>query len=874
VQLSSSLSRPASGSAHDIGKIGQLAANSSNEMSKISRRCTCISMRTLLADLRYGIRTLRQNPGFTTIAILSLGLGIGANTAIFQLMNAVHLRTLPVAEPWRLAMVQFADTQGQRGSHVTPYPALTNPQWERLRDSQEAFSGVLAWWPNNFGMGSPSNLRLVRGLFTSGDFFRVLGVPAIRGHVFTAADDHRGCGIPGAVISYAFWQRQFGGEASAIGSKLTLNYQPVEVIGIAPASFTGLEVGRGFDVAVPICSQAALWTSGNWLDSGTTWWLNVMGRLKPGGTLAQATGRLKQLSPGLFQSTLPANYPRINIQDYLNFKLTAVPAASGVSSLRREYTDPLLLLLITAGLVLLIACANLANLMLARATAREHEIAVRFAIGASRSRLIRQSMTESLLLAGCGAAVGLYLSGLLSRFLVAMLATQGNPVSLDLTLDRAVLTFTVALATLTCVLFGLTPAWRATRIAAADAMRTNGRGVTGNRERFGVRQILVVSQVALSLVLVVGALLFSGSLRNLLAVDAGFQQNGVLLADIDFRRVQVPADRRIAFKHQLLDKLRALPGIDGAAEVQIPPLSGGSVSNSVWVDGDESARKVEVHFNWVSSGYLKAMGMPLLAGRDFQAGDTASGPRVAIVNQSFARKLGLGDNAVGKRFRRENTPTEPEIPVEIVGLVRDSKYIDLREEFRPIVFLSTDQNAGSSTGAELVIRSSAPLADAIARARAAIAETSGEITMDFQSLASAIGEGLIRERLMATLSSFFGILAALIAAIGLYGVMSYLVARRTNEIGVRIALGANRSQILSLILRQSAGLLAVGLAAGVILTIAAGQAVKSLLFGLQPNDAGTLALAILLLAIVTQAASYLPARRAARLEPTAALREQ
>jgi predicted permease len=831
-------------------------------------------MRTLLADLRHGIRTLRQNPGFTTIAILSLALGIGANTAIFQLLSAVRLRTLPVTEPGRLAMVQFVDTHGQRGSHVTPYPALTNPQWERLRDSQEAFSGMLAWWPNNFGMGSPSNLRQVRGLFVSGDFFRVLGVPAIRGRVLTADEDHRGCGVPGAVISYAFWQRQFGGKASAIGSKLTLNYQPVEVIGVTPASFTGLEVGRGFDVAVPICSQAALWISGNWLDSGTTWWLNAMGRLKPGGTFEQATGRLKVLSPGLFQFTLPANYPRINIQDYLNFKLTTVPAASGVSLLRRDYTDPLLLLLITAGLVLLVACANLANLMLARAAAREHEIAVRLAIGASRFRLIYQLMAESLLLAGCGAAAGLYLSGVLSRSLIAMLATQGNPISLDLTLDREVLAFTVALATLTCLLFGLAPAWRATRIGAADAMRMKGRGVAGNRERFGVRQILVVSQVALSLVLVVGALLFSGSLRKLQAVDAGFQQNGVLLADIDFRRVQIPPDRRIAFKHQLLDKLRALPGIDGAAEVQIPPLSGSSTSNSVWVDGDESARRVEAYFNRVSSGYLKTMGMPLLAGRDFQAGDTASAPRAAIVNQSFARKLGLGDNPVGKRFRRENTPTDPEISVEIVGLVRDSKYIDLREEFRPIVFLSTDQNAGSPADAELVIRTSAPLADAIARTRAAIAETSGEITIDLQSFASTVAEGLIRERLIATLSNFFGILAILIASIGLYGVMSYLVARRTNEIGVRMALGANRSQILSLILGQSARLLGVGLAAGAILTIAAGQTVKSLLFGLKPNDAGTLALAIFVLAIVTQAASYLPARRAAHLEPSAALREE
>ncbi len=721
-------------------------------------------------------------------------------------------------------------------------------------------------------MGLPGNVLPVRGLFVSGDFFRVLGVPAIRGHVFTAADDHRGCGIPGAVISYAFWQRQFGGEASAVGSKLSLNDQPVEVVGITPESFTGLEVGRGFDVAVPICSQAA-WTGGSMLDSGNTWWLTVMGRLKPGGTLAQAAARLELLSPGLFQSTLPANYPRINIQDYLNFTLTAIPAASGVSMLRRDYTDPLLLLLITAGLVLLIACANLANLMLARTAAREHEIAVRLAIGASRSSLIRHLMAESLLLAGCGAAAGLYLSGILSRFLIAMLATRGDPVSLDLTLDRAVLTFTIAVGALTCLLFGLLPAWRATRIDAAGAMRTKGRGIAGNRHGFGVRQILVVSQVALSLVLVVGALLFSGSLRKLLAVDVGFQQNGVLLAAIDFHRVQIPAERRTAFKQQLLDKLRGLPGIDGAAEVQIAPLSGSSTSNSVWVDGDESARKVEVYFNWVSSGYLKTMGMPLLAGRDFQSGDTASAPLVAIVNQSFARKLGLGDNPVGKRFRRENTPTEPEISVEIVGLVRDTKYIDLREEFHPIVFLSTSQNTGSRTGAELVIRSSAPLADAIARTRAAIAETSGEINVDIQSFAGAVDRNLIRDRLMATLSSFFGILATLIAAIGLYGVMSYLVTRRTNEIGVRMALGAGRWQILSLILRQSAGLLAAGLVAGAILTLAAGQTVKSLLFGLQPNDAGTLAIAILLLAVVTQTASYLAARRAARLEPTAALRE-
>jgi len=831
-------------------------------------------MRTALTDLRYGIRTLRLNPGFTAIAILSLALGIGANTAIFQLLDAVRLRTLPVPDPQRLALVDLADHTGQRGSEATAYPALTNPQWEHLRDKQDAFSGVLAWGNNNFGLSPGGEVQLARGMFVSGDFFRVLGVPALRGRVFTAADDRRGCGLPGAVISYAFWQRQFGGEASAIGSKLTLNYQPVEIIGVAAAGFSGLEIGRAFDIAVPICSQAALWTEGTWLDNGTVWWLTVMGRLKPGGTLAQANASLQVLSPGLFRSTLPANYPPVNVPDYLKFKLKAIPAATGVSMLRQDYGDPLTLLLATAGLVLLIACANLANLMLARGKAREHEIAVRLAIGASRGRLVRQLMAESLLLAGSGAALGFVLAGGLTEFLVALLATQGDPLSLDLSTDRTVLAFTIAVATLTCLLFGLAPAWRATQVAASDAMRGKGRGLVGNRERFGLRQVLVVSQVALSLVLLVGALLFSGSLRKLMAVDAGFRQDGILVASLDYRRLPIPRDGRIAFKRGLLDKLRALPAVDGAAEVDILPLSGGSTTNRVWMDGTDGSRKLDANFNFVGEGYLKTMGIRLLAGRDIDAHDTVSSPRVAIVNESFARKLGLGDNPVGKHFRREAVPSEPEIVVEVVGLVRDTKYLNLREEFRPIAFLSSDQQTRVSSDAQFVIRSAAPLADLTARVRGVMAEAGPEISVEFQSFAGTVAEGLIRERLMATLSSLFGVLAVLIAAMGLYGVMSYFVARRTNEIGVRMALGADRGRILRLVLRQSAGLLATGLVAGAVLTLAMTRAVSSLLYGLKPNDAGTLALAIALLAAITEGASYLPARRAARLEPIDALREE
>jgi len=829
-------------------------------------------MSNLLRDLRHALRTLLQNPAFTAVAVLSLALGMGANTAIFQLIDTVRLRTLPVADPQHLAMLQFVDASKQRGGHATPYPAITNPQWERFRDSQDIFSGLAAFWTNSFGLSTTGEQRLARGLFVNGDFFRTLGVPALHGRVFTAADDRRGCGLPGAVISYAFWQREFAGDPSAIGRKLTLNYQPVEILGVTPAAFTGLEVGRSFDVAVPIWSQASLWTEKGWLDMGTVWWLTVMGRLKPGETQTQANARLQAFSLGFFQATLPANYPPVSVQDYLHLQLTSGPAAAGVSMLREQYSDPLLLLLITAGLVLLIACANLANLMLARAAGRRHEIAVRLAIGASRAALTRQLMAESLLLAFVGAALGLFLSTTLSHLLVAMLSTKGDPLSLELAPDRTVLAFTAAISTITCLLFGLIPALRATSVSANDAMRAKGRGVTGERSRFGLRQVLVVSQVSLSLVLLVGAMLFSTSLRNLFSVDAGFRQNGVLIAELDFRRLPIHPDQRIAFKRGLLDRIRSLPAVEAAGDADMLPLSGSGTSNRVWGDGSDGTAKVVANFDWVGRGYLSAMGMPLLAGRDFNDHDLIGTPRVAIVNQTFARRLGLGDNPIGKRFRREATPGTPELSVEVVGLVRDTKYYTLREDFAPIAFLSIDQDAANSA-ATFVIRSSAPLSDLTAQIRAAITGTNREITTDFRSFASTVADGLMRERLLATLSNFFGAVAILIAALGLYGVMSYLVARRTNEIGVRVALGATRRDILVLVLRQSAVLLAVGLATGTLLALVLGRSISALLYGLKPHNTGALAIAIVVLASVTQAASYLPARRAAHLDPMTALHE-
>jgi predicted permease len=859
-------------------RIAQLEFGGSEQIGEACRDARGTRwLESIVEDLRFSQRVLRKSPGFAIAAIVTLALGIGANLAIFRLLDAVRLRSLPVSDPQQLAIVQLADRTGWRGSQATFYPALTNPIWEQFRDTQKSFSGVLAWGNNDFNIASGGEARMAKGLFVSGDFFKVLGVNPLLGRVFTAAEDQRGCGLPGAVISYSFWQRELAGDASVIGKKLTLNFQKTAILGVTPAGFSGPEIGRSYDVAVPICSQAVLWNEGNWLNEGTVWWLTVMGRLKPGLSPEQTNAQLRAASPALFRATLPANYPTENVKDYLKFKLQAVPAGGGVSFLRDQYQDPLLLLLATTALVLLIACANIANLILARSTARAHEFAVRLAIGASRRRLVQQLMTEALLLATCGVAAALFLSEALSRFLIALLGTQGSMGStlfLDLPPDWRMLVFTVTAASLTCILFGLAPAFQSTRGGATEAMKAGGRSLSASRERFGLRQLLVVAQVSLSLVLIVSALLFSGSLRNLLAVETGFQQNGILIANLDFSRLRIPVGQRNEFKRNLLERVRAVPGITSAAEVAVLPLSGNGTDNVVWKDEGGAAPKFDSNFNWLGPGYLRTMGISLLSGRDFDDHDTTSSPRVAIVNQSFARKLGLGANPVGQLFRRQATPSSPEIAFEIVGFVKDTKYYSLREEFTPIAFLSITQDAEPGSFDQIVIRSGTTLAGTASGVRSATEQISKSIGLDFSVFEDTVRDGLVRERLMASLSSLFGLLAALIACVGLYGVMSYTVARRTNEIGVRIALGANRASIKVLILRQAGGLLAIGIAIGLAFALAVTRTIQSMLFGLKPHDAQTFILAAILLASVTLLASYLPARRAARLEPMTALREE
>ncbi|HEV3469700.1 MAG TPA: ABC transporter permease [Pyrinomonadaceae bacterium] len=844
-------------------------------VEKVKEECRDVRgvrpLEELWQDVRYGLRLWRKNPGFTGVALLTLALGVGANTAIFHLISAVRLRALPVPEPQQLAEVRIEDMSAARGMFASWHPSLTNPIWEQIRERQQAFSGVFAWGADDFNTGTGADVRLARGLWVSGDFFNVLGVGPELGRVFDASDDRPGCG-PAAVISHQFWQREFGGDKSVVGRRLSLDDHPVEIVGVTPASFYGPEVGRAFDVAVPVCSAATLRSEDGRLESGTTWWLIVVGRLKPGWTVEQATAHFSSISPGVFETTLSPKYPPESVQGYLDFKLAAYPAASGISQVRETYEKPLWMLLGIAGLVLLVACANLANLMLARASTRERELAMRLALGASRGRLIRQLLTESLLLAAAGSLLGAVFAGFLSEFLVSFLSTEDNQLFVDLRADWMVLGFAAGAAVLTCVLFGVAPALRASRVAPGAAMKAGGRGLTAGRERFSLRRSLVVVQVALSLVLVAGAVLFSRSLGKLLATDVGFEQEGILIAQVNSSRLNLPGERRAAFRRELLERIRAVPGVSSAATVNVVPLSGSGWGNSVWMDGEDPAGKKGVSFHRVSAGYFQTLGIPLLAGRDFGDHDATSSAKVAVVNEEFARQLANGANPVGRSFWVETTPNTPQTRYEIVGLVKSTKYYDLREEFRPVAYFPATQAATAGLFNQFLIKAGVPPAELTAGVKRAVGELSPQSTINFKVLREQIQNSLMRDRLMAMLSGFFGLLALALACVGLYGIMSYGVASRTQEIGIRMALGALPREVRRMILRESLVLVLVGVAVGLPATLAATRLVSALLYGLTPGDPVSLGLAALSLVGVALAAGYVPARRASRVDPMVALR--
>jgi predicted permease len=830
---------------------------------------------SLWQDVRYGARVLRLSPGFFAVATLSLALGIGANTAIFELLNAVRLRTLPIAHPEQLAEIKIVDNDHCcNGNFTGRRSRLTYAQWQQIRANQQAFSSIFAWGQILFNLAESGEVRYAEGLWVSGQFFETLGVRPELGRLIGEEDDRPGCGSPGAVIGYSFWQREFGGDRGVLGRRLTLDGHPVEIIGVTPAAFFGVEVGHNFEVAVPVCSEAWFHAPEDHTSRRNHWWLAAIGRLKPGWTVERASAQANAMSAAVFESTVPPDYRPETAKYYRGYKLKAEQAGNGVSDLRSDYQQPLLLLLGIAGLVLLIACANLANLALARASTREREMAIRLAIGAGRGRLIRQLLVECLLLTMAGTAFGVALAQWLSSGLVSFLTTGSNRLFLEIQPDWRVLGFTAAVAVLTCILFGLTPALRATRAAPSSAMKSSGRGTTAGREGFSLRRVLVVTQVALSLVLLVGALLFAGTLQKLMSVDAGLKQDGVVIAQINVDRLKYSPERLTIYFRDMLAAVRATPGIEQAAVADVVPLAGDYWNDNVEIPDGKNRPAKTAWFNRVSPGYFRAMETQMIAGRDFNDRDTVSSTPVAIVNQEFVKYFFGGANALGQQFRVQVGVGQPEQVYQIAGVVKNSKYVNLREKDRLLAYVAHSQEKKPGPRTNLVVRSSLPLGTLLSRLKSTIHDQNAGTSVEFQVYKTAITDSLLRERLMATLSEFFGGLAGILATVGLYGLISYMVAKRRNEIGIRIALGANRGNVIGLVLREAVLLVGIGVAIGAAAAVAAARTASSLLYGFKPGDPWVIGSAAAMLGAIGLIASFLPSLRASRVEPMAALREE
>ena len=832
-------------------------------------------------DVRYALRVLRRSPIFTAVAVLTLALGVGANAAMFHLIDSIALRSLPVANPQELVEVR-PDGPQAFGIYEGFNSRVTYPLWEQIRANQSAFSGLFAWGNAPLLIGRGAEGRAANGLWVSGDAFAVLGIAPQRGRLLLAADDRRGCGASAAVISHGFWQSYFGGRDSAIGSRLTVLDQPFTVIGVTPAAFTGLEVGQPFDVALPLCATE-LWDGR--LDARDRWWLTVMGRIAPGWTIARADAHLETLSPRLFEATLLSGYNADLTAGYRALRLDALPAGRGVSRLRDTYGTSLTWLLGLTGLVLLMTCGNLATLFLARATAREREIAVRVAIGATRPRIVSQMLIESLLLAAGGAMLAVPVALFSARALVAFLDTSAEPVGLTLTADWRLLAFVAGTATLTTVLFGLVPALRVSMADPIIAMRNAARGLSLDRRRARLQQGLVVAQVAVSLVLVVSALLFVQTFRNLTGVDTGFEQEGTFAVSFfDLTAQALPPARKAVFQQQLTNEIRSIPGVVAAATSSHVPLGGGTWSHFFRVPAHGGDGRKPSRFAYVDPGYFETLEIPVRSGRAFQDRDNASSQRVLVVNDSFVRAHLRGLNPIGTTIHTLAEPGFPETTYEIVGVVGDTKYGDLREEncwcdtpsgsMAPIAYVPTAQNPSPYAWTPVIVRAggvSPGLASTIAQR---VERLNPAIVVNVVSLRAQVRERLTREQMLAWLAGAFGALALVVVSIGLYGIIAYLAATRRNEIGIRLSLGATRTQIARLVLRDNVALLVAGLVIGLPLTLGATRAANTLLFGLTATDVPTIAAAVAILASAATLAAAVPAWRAARIRPEEALRTE
>jgi putative ABC transport system permease protein len=824
---------------------------------------------SLARDLRFAFRQMRQTPIVSGVALLSLALGIGANVAIFSLVNALLLKPLPVHDPDQLVIMGY---QGIRG----PNTSLTNPQWEYIRDHQNVLAGVTAYGNPRFNLNAGGETRPVQGLFVSGRFFDTLGVTPHLGRVFTTDDDKRGGGPAGPVagLCYGFWQREFGGRMDIVGQPITLDGHAFTIVGVSHRDFRGFQVGRAFDVAAPIGTEPIVRGAESSLDRRSNWWLTVIGRLAPGQTMAQAESRMRAFQPQLREASMPQDWMPKDQESYLKEPIVLVAGGTGISNLRDRYTQPLYVLLGIVGLVLTIACANMANLLLAQSVARRKELAVRLSLGAARWRLVRQLLVESLMLSTIGAAAGLLIATWGSRAIVGLLSTRTQVVEVNLAMDWRVFAFTTAVGVLTGLLFGVAPAFRGTRVTPADALRDHSRGVVSGGGRFQLGHALVALQVALSFVLVFGSTLFVRTLVSITSQEMGFESSRVLVGNVDLRRTGVAPAERLAMFTKVREALNAVPGVEAAANSFVTPVSGSTWNLAISVPGHDNSDRRGVLFNGVSPGYFRAMGTPLLVGRDIAELDRPGGPGVAVVNEAFAKKYFSGANPVGQTFTILGfTATRPDRPMEIVGMVADTKYQRLREEAQPIMYGAFAQESQQSSGSRIAIRTAGAPLDSRNAIVQAIAGVHKDIAIDLKPLAEDLGANVLQERLVASLSGFFGVLALLLAALGLYGVMSYTVTLRRNEIGIRMALGAEPQKVVRLVLRNVAVITIAGLLVGAAGAIGTGRFINSLLFNLAATDRTMIVVTAITLAAAAAIAGYLPARRAARIDPMTALRQ-
>lgn len=825
-------------------------------------------------DLRYAFRTFRKAPLFTSVAVLSLALGIGANTAIFTLIHQLLLQPLPVKDPEQLVMLTG---KGRHYGGNNGRDKLSYPMYQDIRDKNQVFSGMFCTHSNTVSVSFDGRTELITGETVSGNYFRVLGIGAAAGRVFTGSDDLYQGGHPLAVLSYGYWRSRFGGDPGIIGKKIVVNGFPLTIIGVSQAGFDGVEPGFAPQIRIPITMHDVLpRTSFSRLNTRRFRWVEVFGRLKPGVSMAKAQAGLQPLFHQILDTEVQqkdfAKASTFVKHEFLKMYMELLPGSKGRSQLREAYSKPLLALMAIVLLVLLIACSNLANLLIARASSRQKEIAVRLALGANRGRLVRQLLVESVLLSMAGGALGVGLAVLIDRALIRFLPSSTTPISLSSTPDWIVLGFTTAVSLIAGMVFGLVPALQSTRPQLANTLKDQAAAVIKGGS-VNLRKTLVVGQVALSLLLIVGAGLFLQSLRNLKFVNPGFETRNLLSFAVEptLNRYDLKWTRE--YFRRLSERLTTVAGVESAALAVIPVLQDDEWDNWVTIEGytPKQGETPDPHMQYCSPGFFATLKIPMLLGRDFTIKDVDGAPKVGIVNQKFANRYFKGVSPIGRHLGMGIDPGI-KTDIEIIGVAADTKYENMRDEMPDELYIPYPQ-ADFVTGMTVYLRAHGEPTGIFNTMRRVVREVDPGVPMyDLRTLDDQIEISLFTQRLLATLSTVFGCLATLLAALGLYGVMAFMVARRTKEIGIRMALGADNGSVVWMVMGEVLALSAIGVVIGLGAAWAATRLIQAQLFGIQPTDLLTMTMAAFGIVTVAALSGYMPARRAITIDPVRALR--